>query len=133
MRQTVDVGVADEAERWTVERHLAGQPEFAVDLFHRFLAMVEEVGPYELSVSKTTVTVKGARRGFAGARPWRHGLRGYLDLQRQVEDPRFLSSAPYTHRLFVHQFRITEASQLDAAFAGWVAEAYAVGAGAHLH
>jgi hypothetical protein len=119
-------------EEWTVEHHLAGPPAFAVDLFHRFLELAEGIGPFELSVSKTTVTLKGTRRGFAGARPWRHGLRGYLDLQREVDDPRILSVAPYTTRLFVHQFRIAERDELDDEFAGWLREAYDVGTGAHL-
>ena len=59
-------------------------------------------------------------------------LDGYLDLQRQVTDPRIRRSAPYTKKLFVHQFRVTSLDQLDDQFAGWVAEAYAVGQGAHL-
>jgi hypothetical protein len=85
-------------------------------------------------VSKTSITFKGPRRGFAGARPHRLGLRGYLDLQRTVEDdPRILSAARYTNRLFVHHFRVAEPDQLDDEFAGWVREAYAVGNGEHLN
>lgn len=121
------------SEEWTIERHLAGQPEFAVDLYRRFIAMVEDLGPFTYSVSKTTITLKGVRRGFAGARPTPSGLRGYFDIQRAIEDdPRILSASPYTKRLFVHQFRVTTAAQLDDEFAGWIAEAYAVGGGAHL-
>jgi hypothetical protein len=59
-------------------------------------------------------------------------LRGYLDLTRQVSDPRILSSTPYTKRLYVHQYKITALDELDEQFAGWLAEAYAVGQGAHL-
>jgi hypothetical protein len=83
-------------------------------------------------VAKTTITFKGSRRGFAGARPTFRGLAGYLDLQRMVEDPRILSAAPYTKRLFVHQFRIMGRDQMDDEFAGWVHEAYQVGQGQHL-
>lgn len=120
-------------EEWTIERHLAGQPDFAIDLYRRFIAMVDDLGPFTYSVSKTTITLKGSRRGFAGARPTASGLRGYFDIQRAIEgDPRITNASPYTKRLFVHQFRITTADQLDDEFAGWIAEAYAVGAGAHL-
>jgi hypothetical protein len=119
-------------EEWTIERHLAGQPDFAVELFHRFIALAEDIGPFTYAVSKTTITLKGARRGFAGARPFAAGLRGYLDLQREASDPRILSVAPYTQRLFVHHFRISGPEQLDDTFAGWLREAYAVGAGEHL-
>ena len=123
--------VAEDSE-WTVQRHLEGAPEFAVDLYRRFIAAVERIGPFTYAVSKTTITLKGDRRGFAGARPYQGGLRGYLDLQREVSDPRIASVAPYTKRLFVHQFRLASPDQLDDEFDGWLREAYAVGGGAHL-
>ncbi|MER7796167.1 DUF5655 domain-containing protein [Microbacterium sp. NPDC096154] len=86
-------------ESWTVDDHLRGKPPASVDLFRAFEAMVAGCGSFELSVSKSTVTFKGARRGFAGAHPTRGGLRGYLDLQRAVDDPRITAVAPYTSRL----------------------------------
>jgi hypothetical protein len=120
-------------DEWTIERHLMGQPDFAVDLYRRFIAIVEQIGPFTYAVSKTTITLKGSRRGFAGAHPTPAGLRGYFDLQRAIEgDSRITNVSPYTKRLFVHHFRVTAADQLDDEFRGWVAEAYAVGAGAHL-
>jgi Domain of unknown function (DUF5655) len=116
----------------TVEDHLSGQPAGSVELYLRFVELVEACGPFTCSVAKTMITFKGSRRGFAGAKPTRRGLSGYLDLQRVVSDPRFISSSPYTRRLFVHQVRITALAQLDDEFAGWIGEAYAVGQGAHL-
>jgi hypothetical protein len=117
---------------WTIDDHLAGQPESSVALFHRFVELVAGNGPYICTVSKTTVGFKGTRRGFAGARPTARGLVGFLDLQRVVSDRRIKSTAPYTKRLFVHQFRIAELADLDDTFAGLIAEAYAVGQGAHI-
>jgi hypothetical protein len=112
--------------------HLGDKPAVVQGLYRRFVELIEACGPYEISVAKTAITFKGKRRGFAGAKPRSASLDGYIDLQRQVEDPRILSSSPYTKRLFVHQFRVTDVAQLDSEFAGWVREAYAVGAGAHL-
>jgi hypothetical protein len=120
------------ADVWTVEDHLRGQPASSVELYRRFVALVEACGPFRYAVAKTTITFKGTRRGFAGARPTARGLAGYLDLQRTVDDPRLPSVAPYTKRLFVHHFRIRMLDELDAEFAGWVREAYDVGQGAHL-
>jgi Domain of unknown function (DUF5655) len=117
---------------WTVEDHLAGQPESSVALYRQFVRLVEACGPFSYTVSKTSITFKGRRRGFAGARPDAHGVRGYLDLQRAVEDQRITNVSPYTKRLFVHHFRIRSAEEMDEEFAGWVREAYAVGAGDHL-
>jgi Domain of unknown function (DUF5655) len=117
---------------WQVEDHLRGQPTESVALYERFVALVSACGPFTYAVSKTSITLKGSRRGFAGARPDKRGLRGYLDLQRQVHDARITNASPYTKRLFVHHFRITRLDELDHEFAGWVSEAYAVGDGAHL-
>ena len=121
-----------ERDDWTVEDHMRGKPAGCVELYQRFVELVEACGPFTYAVAKTTITFKGSRRGFAGARPTMHGLAGYLDLQRIVEDPRILRASPYTKRLFVHQFRIGEREQLDDEFAGWVREAYEVGQGGHL-
>ena len=121
------------ASQWTVEDHLHGKPDAVVALYQRFVALVQACGPFEYAVSKTAITFKGSRRGFAGAKPTAHGLDGYLDLQRRVEDPRIRRASPYTKRLVVHQFRITRLEQLDVEFAGWVREAYQVGQGGHLH
>lgn len=117
---------------WTVDDHLRDRPAASVKLYRQFVGLVEACGPFSYAVSKTTITFKGSRRGFAGARPTARGLAGYLDLQRQLDDPRILRVSPYTRRLFVHQFRIYTLGELDAEFAVWVRDAYAVGQGGHL-
>jgi hypothetical protein len=120
------------SNEWTVEDHLGDKPAAVVALYRRFVELVEACGPVEYAVSKTAITFKGSRRGFAGAKPRTHSLDGYLDLQRRVEDPRIRRASPYTKRLVVHQFRVSGPEQLDEEFAGWVREAYQVGQGGHL-
>jgi len=117
---------------WTVDRHLSDQPDQTLELYDAFMARAEAIGPFTLSVSRSAITLKGTRRGFAGVVPRPGLLRGYLDLQRVVEDPRITNAKPYTRRLVVHHFRVTDVEQLDDDFAGWLREAYAVGAGAHV-
>ena len=85
------MAAADEAE-WTVERHLDGQPQSAVDLYRQFIKTVESIGHFTYAVSKTTITLKGERRGFAGARPFRDGVRGYFDLHARCTAPRLFLS-----------------------------------------
>lgn len=119
-------------DQWTVEDHLRDKPPVSVALYLRFVQLVAACGPFTVSVAKTTITFKGTRRGFAGARPTNRGLAAYLDLMRQVTDPRIISSSPYTKRLFTHQVRLTRLEELDDAFAALIREAYEVGAGAHL-
>ena len=119
-------------DAWTVERHLQGKPPEVIALYHRFIELAQACGPFSYAVAKTAITLKGTRRGFAGAVLGERALRGYLDLPRLVQDARITRSAPYTKRLYVHHFRIDSPGQLDNQFAGWLGEAYQVGAGAHL-
>jgi hypothetical protein len=120
------------AEEWTVERHLRGKPEQIVALYNQFIRLAEACGPFSYSVTKSAITLKGRRRGFAGVTPRQTALTGYLDLQRRVVDPRIQRASPYTKRLFVHHFRVITPEQLDDEFATWLREAYAVGRGTHL-
>ena len=119
-------------EEWTVERHLHDKPEHVVALYHRFIELAETCGPFRYAVAKTAITLKGSRRGFAGASPKKASLDGYFDLQRRIEDARIRRSSPYTKRLFVHHFRIVVIDELDDRFLEWLREAHAVGEGAHL-
>jgi Domain of unknown function (DUF5655) len=119
-------------DHWTIERHLTGKSDVVRDLYRRFIDLVEACGPFTYTVTKTAISLKGTRRGFAGAKPKTRTLDGFLDLQQRVRDPRILRSSPYTRRLYVHQFRLGSTTQLDEQFASWVHEAYDVGAGAHL-
>lgn len=117
---------------WTVEDHTARASSDVVALYQRFIALAEQCGPFTYRVTKSNITLKGTRRGFAGAVLRKEALGGYFDVTRQIVDPRILRRSPYTKRLFVHQFRIATLNQLDDVFAGWLAEAYAVGSGAHI-
>ena len=121
-----------EVKTWTVEDHLIGQPEYSIALYNRFVDLLQQCGDFTYAVSKTTVTFKGTRRGFAGARPTKKGLQGYLDLQREVRDRRIRNVSPYTRKLFVHHFLVANEDDLDEEFRGWMREAYDVGAGGHL-
>jgi hypothetical protein len=120
------------AEVWTVERHLDGANPTVLELYERLVELVDRCGPFTYSVSKTAITFKGKRRGFAGTRPRQKYLGGYFDVTRQIDDPRIVRVTPYTKRLFVHQWRVDRIDQLDDEFAIWIVDAYAVGHGAHL-
>ncbi|GAA3742390.1 hypothetical protein GCM10022239_17420 [Leifsonia bigeumensis] len=118
---------------WTVADHLEGAVPEQVALYRAVERAILDCGPVTISVSKTTITFKGARRGFAGARPTRSGVQGYLDLGRSLlGDPRIRSAAPYTKRLWVNHFRLASVAELDETFLDWVREAFRVGEGDHL-
>ncbi len=108
--------IGDVSDDWTIERHLRDKPARVVALHYRFIALAEACGPFDYAVAKTAVSLKGSRRGFAGAVPTAKALDGHFDLQRQVADPRIRRSSPYTRRLFVHHFRVTSLNELDDDF-----------------
>lgn len=109
---------------WTVERHLEAGTDHGRELFHRFVDIVAACGEYSTSVTKTTITFKGPRRGFAGARPNRDRLQGYFDVTYQVDDLRIRSIAPYQKDLFVHHYRVDSLEQMDDEFVRWITDAY---------
>lgn len=109
---------------WTVERHLEAGSDAGRALFHRFVEIVALCGEYTTSVAKTTITFKGPRRGFAGARPSGDRLVGYFDVTYRVDDPRIRSATPYQTNLFVHHFRVDSLEQMNDEFARWIADAY---------
>jgi hypothetical protein len=116
---------------WTVEDHLREKPEAVRELFAAFERLVDRCGPYERAVTKTAIAFKGPVRGFAGVTPRRNDMTGFLDLTEPLHGPPFTRVTPYTKRLWVHRFVVRDLAELDDAFASRVAEAYAVGQGAH--
>jgi hypothetical protein len=109
---------------WTIERHLEAGSAHGRGLFERFVDIVAACGEYTTSVAKTTITFKGPRRGFAGARPKGDRLLGYFDLAYRVDDRRVSRASPYQQDLFVHHFRVDSLDEMDDEFAGWIADAY---------
>ncbi len=118
--------------RVTVDDVFGGASPHSHAMFEAFRAIVDSVGPYELSITKSGVGFKGTHRVFAAVRPTKTGLGGFLDLTHHVEDERFSTVEPYTKRLFIHKLRLTSVDQLDHDFRHWVENAYQVGAGQHL-
>jgi hypothetical protein len=118
---------------WTVEDHLRDALAEHVALYRLIEQHLLGLGDVSLSVSKTTITFKGRRRGFAGARPTPRGVQGYLDLTRPLEgDPRIRRADPYTKRLFVNHYLVTAEADVDETFRSWLEEAWRVGQGEHL-
>jgi hypothetical protein len=109
---------------WTIERHLEAGSDHGRALFHRFVDIVAACGEDTTSVAKTTITFKGTRRGFAGARPRGDYLLGYFDVTYRVDDPRIRSVAPYQNDRFVHHYRVDSLEQMDDEFVRWIADAY---------
>lgn len=120
-------------KQWSVDDHLQDGPPEHVELYRLIEDYLLGLDGVTVSVSKTTITFKGRRRGFAGARPTRRGVQGYFDLTRQLDsDPRIRGISPYTKRLYVHQYLVSSPAEVDETFRTWLHDAWRVGEGDHL-
>ena len=84
----------------------------------------------DVEVIAKGVVLHGCRRIFAGLVPRDGGLGGMLNLLAPVHDVRFTKVEPLTKRIWHHRFFLTDPSQVDETFLGWVREACDVGQGA---
>jgi len=116
---------------WTVEDHLKGKEDVVRRLYDAFERLVTVTGPAGRSVTKTAIVFKGRVRVFAGVTPRRRTVAGFLDLMESAQEKPFTRASPYTSRLWVNRFVIESLDDLDERYAGRVAEAHAVGDGAH--
>ena len=125
------MSIADDG--WSIDDHLQRGDDASVALWRRIDDFLQSLGDVTHSVSRSTVTYKGPRRGFAGAHPKGSVVVGYFDLMRELPaDPRVRRASPYGRNLYVHHFQVADDTDIDATFLGWLREAYAVGCGAHL-
>jgi hypothetical protein len=116
---------------WTVEDHLNDKGDELRRLYDAFERLVRAAGRAERSVTKTAIVFKGRVRVFAGVSPRRHTLSGFLDLMEPVHEEPFTRASPYTTRLWVNRFVVKSLNDLNDDFGRRVAEAHAVGDGAH--
>jgi len=131
-RRFAKVNQGHKCETWTLDVHLTGKPDSSIQLFKRFIELVQACGDFEYSITKANIGLRGQKRIFAGVMPTDKGLSGYIDITHPIDDPRIRNVSPYTKRLFVNHFSVTSLDQLDEAFARWICETYAVGQGEHL-
>jgi hypothetical protein len=115
------------------KQHMASASPQGQQLYLRFVALLDAIGPYSVHPAKSTITFKGARRGFCGVHPKGDVFVGYFDLMPALHaDPWVRSVSPYMKTHYVHQFRVTTLEQMDETFKQWLTEAYGVGRGDHL-
>lgn len=107
-----------------VEDHLAGKAPGVSEAYHRFEAMVREIGPITVEPLKSRIAFK-ARTTFAGLTFTKGTLRTGWVLARRVDDPR-LKVDTYGGR-HVHTLEVTAPEQLTDDIRPWLEEAYRLG------
>jgi hypothetical protein len=114
-----------------VDQHFAKATPEVRATFDAVLAVISSLGPAEVLAEKTRIALH-VRMSFAAFVPRRNWLNGHLVLPRRIDSPRFLHIDTISPHNMVHNFRLSSPNEVDEEFAGWLAEAYAVGTQQHL-
>ena len=112
--------------RYSVNGYLKGKSPEAIELFHRFSAMVADCGPFIYAPAGTRIGFQ-VRMIFSAIMLNKTELRGHVVLARRLENLRFTKIEFVSPGNQVHHFRILQASELDAEVMAWLREAYLVG------
>ncbi len=111
--------------------HFAGRDPAVLELYRALLALVKRSGPVTVLPEKTRIAFQ-TRMSFMAVAPRQMHLIGHFVFARRVANPRFQRIDTISPRNHVHHFCLERLDELDAEFAGWVREAYAVGMQEHL-
>ena len=114
-----------------LSHHFAGRDPIVRELFDLVASTVQSIGPVTILPEKTRIAFQ-VRMSFAQVTPRKHWLDGHVVLARRLDHPRFRRIDTISHRNHVHSFRLERPNDIDATFADWMREAYAVGAQHHL-
>jgi len=117
--------------RHTLAHHFRGKPPAIRALFDGVVAAIRAIGPVRILPEKTRIAFQ-VRMSFAQVTPRQRWLDGHVVLARRLEHPRFRRVQTFSPRNHLHEFRLTQMSDLDADFRAWLAEAYLVGDQRHL-
>jgi Domain of unknown function (DUF5655) len=115
-----------------LDAHFAGTDRQVRATFDRFVAVAQQSGPVLVLPEKSRIALQ-VRMSFAALMPRRHWLNGHLVLARDVRSDRFTKVEVISPLNVLHAFRLTGPHEIDDEFAGWIAEAYRVGAQEHLN
>lgn len=114
-----------------LDAHFAGSAPHVRATFDRICAVLTGLGPFEVLAERSRIALH-VRMSFVALMPRRNWLVGHLVLVSRVDSPRFTRIEVYSPRNVLHAFRLDSPADVDAEFAGWLAEAYRVGEQRHL-
>jgi hypothetical protein len=112
--------------RFSIDSHFGTRDPQVRALFDDLVAAVRSIGPLHVYAQKTRIVFQNRGR-FVAVVPRKHHLGGHLWLKRAHEHAVVYRVESLLDRDFVHHFRLSERSQLDAGFRQLLREAYRVG------
>ena len=113
-----------------VEAHFARSRTSVREAYDAAWSVVQALGPVEVLAEKTRIAWH-VRMSFAAFQPRVSWLDGHLVLAREIPSPRWRRVEAFSPRNVLHAFRLAGPDDVDGEFAGWLAEAYDVGAQRH--
>jgi hypothetical protein len=96
-------------------------------LYEALLELVRRFGPVTVNVNRSRISFQARVRFATVARVTRSGLVCTFWLKREVVSPRITRVQLYPPSNYVHQFKPTDARELDDELAAWLRDAYEVG------
>jgi hypothetical protein len=118
-------------QRHELDDVFRGRPPLVRELFDRFRAIVDELGPTTMIVYRDRVAFMDRVR-FAGVVPRRdHVELGFWFTERE-EHPRFSKVETLATNAHIHNVRVRTAAELDDDVRRWIDKAYHVGRRDHL-
>lgn len=113
--------------RHTVEEHFAHRDPKLRLLYDGLVGLVKRNGPIKVVPGKTGIAFQ-VRMRFGGAVVRKDAIEAGFILPRRAEHPRIKKVIGYTPRAYGHHVDIRTPADLDDELAGWLREAYRVGA-----
>ncbi|MEO8432606.1 MAG: DUF5655 domain-containing protein [Acidobacteriota bacterium] len=107
--------------------HFAGRDPAMLELYRELLALVARSGPFTVVPDKSRIVFR-ARAPFMAIAPRQMHLIGHFVFPRRVANPRFQRIDTISPGRLAHHFCLERSDELDPEFAGWIRDAYAVGA-----
>ncbi len=117
--------------RHTLDEHFAHRDPKLRLLFDGLMGLVKRSGPLKVVPGKTGIAFQ-VRMRFGGAVVRKNSIEAGFVLPRRIEHPRIKKVIAYTPRAYGHHVDIRTPADLDDELAGWLREAYRVGAQADL-
>jgi hypothetical protein len=112
--------------RYSIDDHFAGRDGIVRDAFDRLHEVVCGFGPVNAYAQKTSIVFQ-VRVRFARAMPRKHSLDGHFWLKRRVSHPTLTKVEHLRRNDWIHWFRITDPTQIDAKFVKSLRESYGFG------
>lgn len=108
---------------YSIEKFLSGKTDKGRELFHGFLELISQCGPFEIAPAKTRVAFMAEVRFASVNRVGHDSIDVHFVLPRLIESPRF-RRVENIGKLYVHHLRLCDPSEINRELADWLRQSY---------